>query len=332
MIDRGADGAPTMPWRLWRIVQESTFAECRCLASVTTRILRRLLRGRQRSMANLSRAKAPVWPRFGRDGRVDQRVQSEITLEGVPVSALYGQFDARGALASRRPVMEFALSIALLLLVLCGLICSVALAIWAHDVSHAWRDVTLANHIRAYATPWLTSFLLSISHFGDPAEIALTVPLLAVVLFTLRRPAQAVTLLLSVFGGTAIATSFKPLVARLGPGESAIPSGLLGFNHYAFPSGHAVYFITCFVPLAWFLWEWRPRGSLGWRMAAHVARVLICLALLVLTALGGFAQIYLGYHWPSDVAGGYAIGGFWVGLVLLAYLRFGRRLAQPRAA
>jgi undecaprenyl-diphosphatase len=233
----------------------------------------------------------------------------------------------------RRATLDFFLNMLLLVFVLVGLILTVATALWAHDVSHAWRDVTVEQRIQSYATPPLTRFMLTVSLLGDVPAIAITVPALVLLLLLLRQPMQAVTLLMSVVGGIAIATSFKPLVARLGPGATSPPTGgLLAFNHYAFPSGHAVYFLTCFVPIAWFLWQWRPRGSLAWSMFATIGRILCCLAFLALAVLGGLSQIYLGYHWPTDVIGGYAIGGFWSCLVLLVYMRFRSHAALARLA
>lgn len=232
----------------------------------------------------------------------------------------------RGALPSPPPASrytDFALSLCLLVLMLGGLILSVALALWAHDVAHAYRDVTLLARVQSYATPALTRLMHAVSFLGDIPAIVLTVGALALALFARRRPIQAATLLMAVGGGALVAAAFKPLVGRLGPGATTPPDGLLAFNHYAFPSGHAVYFTTCLLPLAWFIWEWRPRAATaGAALLAGMARVALCALLLGLVALGGLSQVYLGYHWPSDVAGGYAIGGFWSALVLLVYLRF----------
>jgi undecaprenyl-diphosphatase len=289
-------------------------------------------------MASSSRANAPVWPRnrAGRSGPVGAaggRVPWSYREDGLGASSRAAASGAghRGEHQAR----DFALSVVLLGLVLCGLLASVALAIWAHDVPHSWKDVTIESDVRAHMSPPLTALLYTISRIGNPKGIAVTIPLLVGLLLWRRRPAQAVTLLMSVVGGAAIASTFKPLVGRLGPGATAVPDGLFGFNSYAFPSGHAVYFITCCVPLIWFLCAWRPQGTLGRRAALESLRTLACAGLLILMLLGGFSQVYLAYHWPSDIAGGYAIGGFWAGLVLLAYMRFGRdldaRAARPRA-
>jgi membrane-associated phospholipid phosphatase len=38
---------------------------------------------------------------------------------------------------------------------------------------------------------------------------------------------------------------------------------------------------------------------------------------LILIAAIGFSRIYLGVHYPSDVAGGFAVGAAWVATVML---------------
>lgn len=65
----------------------------------------------------------------------------------------------------------------------------------------------------------------------------------------------------------------------------------------SFPSGHAIRTAFLFVFLAILLWY---RGGLAAR-ASSIG--------LLLLALGfGFARIYMGDHWPSDVVAGLALG------------------------
>ena len=75
---------------------------------------------------------------------------------------------------------------------------------------------------------------------------------------------------------------------------------------YSFPSGHAMDTAAVAVAVGFLLW---PRQCLGSRLV---------LALAALFALGvGWARVYLGVHYPSDVLAGWAAAAGWVLLIQL---------------
>ncbi|HET7292351.1 MAG TPA: phosphatase PAP2 family protein [Vicinamibacteria bacterium] len=86
----------------------------------------------------------------------------------------------------------------------------------------------------------------------------------------------------------------KAIVAR--PRPELWPS-LLPSSGAAFPSGHALAAATFYPLLAWSLSRARPRLA-PWLWAAAV----------LLAVFVGVGRLYLGVHWPTDVAAGWTLG------------------------
>jgi len=92
---------------------------------------------------------------------------------------------------------------------------------------------------------------------------------------------------------------------------------------YGFPSSHATVIIA-FGAAIWYLFSLRPRETWGgsWRAKARVGLAAVVVALLV-----GLDRVYLGVHYPSEVLGGWALGGVWASICLTAAEVF-RRLYE----
>lgn len=121
---------------------------------------------------------------------------------------------------------------------------------------------------------------------------------LTCVLIFWRKPAwrmEALSLLLAGPGGQGIVYGLKALFHRARP-ETAFAA--LG---YSFPSGHAFAAVTLYGMLAYWLARGIPRYR-GWIWAAAILLVLLI----------GFSRIYLGVHYASDVAAGFAAGLPWL--------------------
>jgi undecaprenyl-diphosphatase len=71
---------------------------------------------------------------------------------------------------------------------------------------------------------------------------------------------------------------------------------LLATTGYSFPSGHAVAGMALYPLLGWLTLRGRGRGRAGYALGLAVG------------AFVGVGRLYVGVHWPSDVAAGWAIG------------------------
>lgn len=162
-----------------------------------------------------------------------------------------------------------------------------AVLAWCH--SHQYPVV----HQIAYGTSWISQPWMQ----GGVA-------LLIVIAFRYRGKFQpaGVSLLLGAVGGGVLVAALKVLFHRPRPLEIFAPLG------YSFPSGHTfmatvVYGITTY----WVAHSLPPRRR-PWVWGIGTAAIILV----------GWSRIYLGEHFPSDVAAGYCAAIFWNWFTLAA--------------
>jgi undecaprenyl-diphosphatase len=159
----------------------------------------------------------------------------------------------------------------------------------------------------------------AVSVLGNhPWDVLLYVPALAVP--ALLRRWGAALLLAFTATGDAMSAAVKLLVARERP-----PADLVTIawdaTGYSFPSGHTVHYVVFFGALAYLCYRaLRHDGVLSGLVRLPLRLLLVTSVILV--ALVGMSRVYLGAHWPSDVVGGYLLGGAWLSLLLAAHRRW----------
>lgn len=84
----------------------------------------------------------------------------------------------------------------------------------------------------------------------------------------------------------------------------------------SYPSGHAIVCTSVFFTIAFMLFRERH-----WRWPFAVATTLMIVIL--------YSRLYLGVHWPTDVAGGCVIGLAWLAAAEYAFAPLRRRSSQP---
>jgi len=154
--------------------------------------------------------------------------------------------------------------------------------------------------------PWLHQVMIDVTALGSFAVLTIITALAAGYLVAGKKPWLAAFTVGAVAGGATISTLLKTIYARTRPD---IVEHLVGIDSASFPSGHAMNSAVAFLTLAVLL----ARGE---KLAA-VRRFLVSSA-IVLTLLVGFSRVYLGVHWPTDVAAGWIVGGLWAATCSLA--------------
>jgi undecaprenyl-diphosphatase len=173
-------------------------------------------------------------------------------------------------------------------------------------------DLTARAWVRSLETPELSAVMWGASVYGAPIRL-LPLSLVAAAVFLLRGWRRGAVLVLVTLAGAAVLDlGLKQLFARARP--QAFFDYYLVPKSFSFPSGHALFAVCFFGGLAVLL-SHRVRGRL--------ARILLWAVALVLILLIGVSRVYLGVHYPTDVIGGFAVGIIWVASVAL-----GDRLAE----
>jgi undecaprenyl-diphosphatase len=158
---------------------------------------------------------------------------------------------------------------------------------------------------------WVEEAARDITALGGVAILTLLVTLV-VIHFVLRgKWRTGAFLAFVVIAGTLISNALKVFFDRPRP-------DLTGIVHVAtasFPSGHATVSAVVYLSLGVVLARASERKRL---------KLFYIAAAIVLTGIVGLSRLYLGVHYPTDVAAGWALGAAWAILCALATAPAGR--------
>lgn len=183
----------------------------------------------------------------------------------------------------------------------------IAFAVLAEEVMEA--EFTHFNRVvlvwvGQHIQPSWTPYVLGLSFLGTPLGISLLSVLFGLVLLARRKAWDALTLLAVMLGGGALTVVLKALFKE--PRPNAFPP-LSIETSYSFPSGHALLGLCFFGYLAYWLIAQAPRVWWRWMLGA----LSLGMALLI-----SLSRLYLGVHWPTDIAAGSLAALFWVSCCL----------------
>jgi undecaprenyl-diphosphatase len=180
-----------------------------------------------------------------------------------------------------------------------------AVLLWIHTTFPNWLDGPM-RIVTALGYYWFVLLLLVV-----------------IVIFFYQRGwrLSAILLLVSTAGSAVLTTVLKSVFQRARP--ELFDSGYHA-SFYSFPSGHATVAVGLYGMLTVVL-AYRLRGTARWAVAVSGILVVVLI---------GFSRLYLGVHYPTDVAAGYLAALLWlvcVGAVYVLWLSVQRlRAVEPR--
>ncbi|MDE3168487.1 MAG: phosphatase PAP2 family protein [Acidobacteriota bacterium] len=160
-------------------------------------------------------------------------------------------------------------------------------------------DLRIREAVHAAASPGLTRAALAVTQLGGDLVLWPLGGFVVLWLMRAGRRREAGLFLLAVLGGDAVNEAMKLIFHR------ARPEPFFGYPKpftYSFPSGHAFVSLCFYLTLGEIVAAGR---AVGLRRALWGSAVLLALAI-------GLTRIYLGVHYPSDVAAGYAGAAAWL--------------------
>jgi membrane-associated phospholipid phosphatase len=190
--------------------------------------------------------------------------------------------------------------------ILCSLVSFVIFAKIADEVLEkdgASIDAFVSQAIYAIRHPMLTDVMMGISWIGNEGIIVATI-ILTILLLANKHSNTAFLFAFTIFTGYIINGFAKQLLAI--PRPTIDP--LYIENFYSFPSGHAMGSFIFFAMVTYLVF------ILTRSFMYTIISAILC-GLMVMAV--GFSRVYLGVHFPSDIAAGYIAGFWWVVTVIV---------------
>ena len=166
-------------------------------------------------------------------------------------------------------------------------------------------DLQLDNAIHVYALhqPWYAVLVIRALSVLGREGLALITVLLGIAFIRTNQMRELGMVIVGVLGGELWFEILSNVIGRHRPVFNDPFETLAGPG---FPSGHAATILL----LAWMICY-----LLLPRVRSPLWRAVIVLVNIVLVIAIGWSRLFLGLHYPSDVAAGYLVGLAWGGLV-----------------
>lgn len=179
-------------------------------------------------------------------------------------------------------------------------------------------DASLLESLHRHATPTGVAVFLVVSRIGSPVAMTALAIAGALVLAYRREWVLLAGWGIAFTGTTLLDHWLKLTIHRPRPPYAA---ALLDHPNWSFPSGHAMGALVGYGMLAYMVL------LLGG--GSRKTKTLIVAGTAALVIIIGLSRLYLGVHYFSDVAGGYAAGLLWL-CTCIAVLELARRRGTLR--
>ena len=168
-------------------------------------------------------------------------------------------------------------------------------------------DHQITEYVISFRSPALTEYFIFITHVGDVYGYAVVLILLTIMsIFVFKHWKYTVQIVFVLLLSALSNLILKRFVDRARPGIEHMVS----VETLSYPSGHAMSAMAFYGFLMFLFYRFKINIFLK-------IGIILLLALLIFSI--GLSRIYLGVHFPSDIAGGYIAGFIWVVFCVLLF-------------
>lgn len=172
-------------------------------------------------------------------------------------------------------------------------------------------DIAITLRWQAQRHRSLSLLMEAVSWPGFPPQSRVIPPLAIASMLALRLRTEAAFQFLA-WGTALLATVVKAFVHRPRPLPEQVRVVLAPLGGSSFPSGHVLTYVGVYGFMAVVAHGVIANPSVRWPVS---------IGLVGLVGLVGPSRIYLGHHWPTDVAASYTLGLAYLVAVLAVYRR-----------
>jgi membrane-associated phospholipid phosphatase len=160
-------------------------------------------------------------------------------------------------------------------------------------------DSVVLTWVHSASSPFLDQLAIHVTNAGDFLAVIALAVIAAGILIRRGRPSDASTLIFGVGGAVVLNEILKLYFRRPRP---TLWHQIVDSSGYSFPSGHAM--MSSALAISFILIGWKSR----WRY-------LILTIGLGYIGVIGLSRMYLGVHFPTDIAAGWCVSLVWVLIV-----------------
>ncbi|WP_423999866.1 phosphatase PAP2 family protein [Maribacter sp. IgM3_T14_3] len=171
----------------------------------------------------------------------------------------------------------------------------------------ATYDTTITDYVISHRSPGLTSYFKFMTNVGDTyGYLIVLVIFLLISLLVFKRWKYVVQATMVLALATISNMMLKRFIDRARPGIEH----LVSVETLSYPSGHAMSAMAFYGFLIFLVTKFNIQ---------KVIKYVLIIALITIILSIGISRIYLGVHFPSDIAGGFIAGFIWVVFCVLIF-------------